>query len=111
MNGVAKVVDLVEEISIASKEQASGLDQVTSGLGQIDQVTQSNTASAEECASASEELASQAEQLATMVKQFKLTSGNTLSIENKLDTQVKMISDKMSAKDVINLNEDDFGKF
>jgi methyl-accepting chemotaxis protein len=56
----------------ASKEQALAITQVNKGLEQIDQVTQSNTASAEESASASEELASQAQQLKTMLKRFKL---------------------------------------
>jgi methyl-accepting chemotaxis protein len=41
-------------------------------LGQIDQVTQANTASAEESASAAEELASQAEQLRASIADFKL---------------------------------------
>ena len=43
----------------------------------MDQVTQSNTASAEESASASEELSSQSEQLRGAIATFKLkTSGN-----------------------------------
>ncbi len=67
-----KAADLVEEISTASREQAQGLDQVNTGLGQIDQVTQSNTASAEESASASEELAAQAQQLKGLVAKFQL---------------------------------------
>ena len=72
VGGASKVVNLVEEISIASKEQADGLDQINTGLSQIDQVTQSNTANAEESASASEELSSQAQQLKGIVSQFKL---------------------------------------
>ncbi len=73
VKGASKVTNLVEEIAVASKEQAQGLDQVNIGLGQVDQVTQSNTSNAEECASASEELSSQAEQLRSMVAKFKLT--------------------------------------
>jgi methyl-accepting chemotaxis protein len=41
-------------------------------MGEMDKVTQSNAAIAEESASASEELASQATQLSDMVKTFKL---------------------------------------
>ncbi len=73
VSGASKVTGLVEEIAEASKEQAQGLDQINVGLGQVDQVTQSNTSSAEECASASEELASQAQQLKAMVAKFKLS--------------------------------------
>ncbi|MCK4501763.1 MAG: hypothetical protein KAU22_01935, partial [Desulfuromonadales bacterium] len=56
MDGTTKVSDLLEEIAAASNEQAQGISEVTTGLAQIDQVTQQNTASAEESAAASEEL-------------------------------------------------------
>jgi methyl-accepting chemotaxis protein len=80
VEGSAKVAVLAEEVSIASREQAQGLDQISTGLNQIDQVTQANTASAEESASAAEELSSQAQQLKAMVGRFKLKER-----ENKLN--------------------------
>jgi methyl-accepting chemotaxis protein len=70
VNGVTKVTDLVGEIAAASNEQAEGISQVNTGLGQIDQVTQQNTASAEECAAAAEELSSQSSQLKAMLARF-----------------------------------------
>ncbi|MBW1723571.1 MAG: hypothetical protein JRJ78_16170, partial [Deltaproteobacteria bacterium] len=70
---VTKVTDLVGEIAAASNEQAQGVSQINIGLGQIDQVTQQNTATAEQSASASEELSSQAAQLREMIARFKLT--------------------------------------
>ena len=66
----AKVTDFVNEIAAASNEQAQGVAQITSGLGQIDQVTQQNTAHAEESASAAEELSSQAMVLQQLVSGF-----------------------------------------
>jgi methyl-accepting chemotaxis protein len=48
-------------------------------LGQIDQVTQSNTASAEESASAAEELSSQSVQLKQMLAKFTLKNSNSWS--------------------------------
>ena len=72
VEGSTKVANFLEEIAAASKEQALAIEQITSGLGQVDQVTQSNTASAEESASASEELSSQAEQLRGAIAIFKL---------------------------------------
>ncbi len=47
-------------------------EQITTALDQIDQVTQSNTASAEESASSAEEFASQAQELLSMIEQFTL---------------------------------------
>ena len=71
-DGAEKVAELLAEIASASDHQANGINQLTSGLEQIDQVTQSNTATAEECAAASEELASQAVHLTEMLKGFRL---------------------------------------
>jgi len=72
VQGVTKVSDLVAEIAVASNEQAEGIAQVNQGLTQIDQVTQQNTANAEESAAASEELSSQAAQLRQMLARFSL---------------------------------------
>ncbi len=76
MTRIQKVNELVEEISIASNEQAQGIAQVNQGLGQIDQVTQQNTANAEQGAAAAEELSAQARQLNEMISRFKLDDGD-----------------------------------
>jgi len=72
VSGISKVTDLVGEIASASKEQAEGIEQVNQALTQIDQVTQSNTASSEECAAAAEELTGQAGGLKKMIGKFTL---------------------------------------
>jgi methyl-accepting chemotaxis protein len=74
VTGIEKTTALVGEIAEASNGQASGITQVNQGIGQIAQVTQTNTATAEESAAASEELAAQAETLKSMVQKFKLRS-------------------------------------
>lgn len=79
MAGSSKIADFLEEIAVASKDQAQAIDQITTGLDQIDEVTQSNTASAEESAAAAEELASQSTELKSMIATFKLkSSGNVI---------------------------------
>jgi methyl-accepting chemotaxis protein len=79
VSGAAKVAEFLEEIAAASKEQSLAIEQITDGLGQVDQVTQSNTASAEESAAASEELSSQSEQLRQSIRVFKLKKGSASS--------------------------------
>ncbi len=71
--GIVKTTDLVAEIAAASSEQAQGIAQVNIGLGQVDQVTQQNTANAEETASAAEVLSSQAEELRDLLATFQLS--------------------------------------
>ncbi|TRO81183.1 methyl-accepting chemotaxis protein [Desulfuromonas acetexigens] len=72
VGGVRKVSDLVGEIAAAVNEQAEGIGQVNIALSQIDQVTQQNTANAEESAAAAEELSAQAQQLREMLGRFHL---------------------------------------
>ncbi|WP_352400693.1 methyl-accepting chemotaxis protein [Anaerotignum sp.] len=67
-----KVIDLIQEIAMASNEQAAAVLQVTTGIDQISCVVQTNSATAEESAAASEELSGQAQMLQEHIGQFKL---------------------------------------
>ncbi len=58
---------MVDEIATASEEQAQGINQVNTAVAEMDKVTQSTAASAEESAAASEELNAQAEQMKMLV--------------------------------------------
>lgn len=76
--GNEKVNALVGEIAAASREQATGIEQINTAVTQMDKVTQSSAANAEESAAASEELNSQAEQLNTVVRELhSLVHGNS----------------------------------
>jgi methyl-accepting chemotaxis protein len=63
MEIVAKIGNLVDEIAVASQEQAQGIEQINKAVAEMDRVTQSTAASAEESASASEQMTAQAAQL------------------------------------------------
>lgn len=69
---IADVTGLVSNISTSSSDQVQGIKQVTHGLERIDQVTQQNTATAEESAAAAEELSTQALQLRNVLGKFIL---------------------------------------
>jgi methyl-accepting chemotaxis protein len=60
-DSTVKVKTLVDEVNLGSQEQARGIEQISKAIAQMDRVTQSTAASAEEGASASEELSAQAE--------------------------------------------------
>lgn len=81
VEGVKKVSDLVGEIAAAVNEQAEGIGQVNVGLSQIDQVTQQNTANAEQSAAAAEELSAQAMQLKQMLGRFRLSQAAAVFLE------------------------------
>jgi hypothetical protein len=65
----------VTEIAGASREQSSGIEQVTQAVAQMDEVTQQNAALVEEAAAAAESLEDQAKALAKAVAVFNIGSG------------------------------------
>ncbi len=69
---IQKTAELVQEISAASREQASGADQINGAIQQLNQVVQQNASAAEELASTSEELSSQANQLQSTIAFFSV---------------------------------------
>jgi methyl-accepting chemotaxis protein len=69
---VKRVTDIMGEITTASQEQSSGIEQVNRAIAQMDEVTQRNAALVEEEASTAESLQNQAAKLAEMVSVFRL---------------------------------------
>ena len=72
VNDIGKVAVLVNQIAVASNEQALAVDQVNQGLIVISDVVQNSSSTTEETAAASEQLSSQAEMLRNQVARFKL---------------------------------------
>jgi len=77
VSAIKRVSDIVAEISAASVEQSSGVQQVGDAVGQMDQVTQQNAALVEESAAAAESLKNQAHELVKAVAVFKLSAHET----------------------------------
>lgn len=73
---VQRVTDIMGEISAASSEQSSGIDQVNHAITSMDEVTQQNAALVEEAAAAAESLSEQASTLMDTVAAFKLSGGS-----------------------------------
>jgi methyl-accepting chemotaxis protein len=65
-----EVKALIDEISVASRQQTQGIDQVTQAVTQMEKLTQTTAATAEESAAASEELSAQAETTHEVVAQL-----------------------------------------
>jgi len=72
VGSVRRVTDIVGEISAASQEQSTGIEEVNRAITQMDEVTQQNAALVEEAAAAAQSLQDQAGKLAQVVGVFKL---------------------------------------
>ena len=73
---IQKNAELVQEISAATSEQASGTAQINRAIQQLDAVTQQNSASSQELSVTAEELATQAEILQQAIAFFQAGSTN-----------------------------------
>jgi methyl-accepting chemotaxis protein len=73
VTSVKRLTDIIAEISAASQEQASGIDQVNSSVMHMDEATQQNAALVEEVTAASQSMRAQAQALRKQVLSFKIS--------------------------------------
>ena len=90
VTAIQRVNDIMSEIAAASAEQASGIDEVSKAVTQMDEMTQQNAALVEEAAAAAESMRSQAGELNERVGTFKLDDSQVTRSESKqTHTQLK----------------------
>ncbi|MDP1663689.1 MAG: methyl-accepting chemotaxis protein [Methylobacter sp.] len=77
VGAIRGVTVIMSEISAASMEQTSGIEQVNQAIGQMDDVTQQNAALVEQAAAAAESLEEQTQSLAVTVAHFKLDGSSS----------------------------------
>ncbi|MGF6596486.1 methyl-accepting chemotaxis protein-1 (serine sensor receptor) [Paraburkholderia sp. GAS448] len=75
VQAVRRVTDIMGEISAASEEQSTGIEQVNRAVVQMDEVTQQNAALVEEAAAAAASLEEQTRHLQTVVGAWRVTGG------------------------------------
>jgi len=88
VGSVKRVADIIAEISAASQEQASGIEQVNRAIIQMDDTTQQNAALVEETTSAAQSMKEQAAELLRQVEVFKIGVTDGYAIGHSAD-QVK----------------------
>ncbi|GAB5097820.1 methyl-accepting chemotaxis protein [Caballeronia sp. HLA56] len=81
VQSVKRVADLMGEISAASSEQHTGIEQVNVAVSQMDEVTQQNAALVEQASAAAQSLAQQSGSLRDMVSIFKVGHVNRIVAE------------------------------
>ncbi len=76
---VKRVTDVMGEITAASQEQSSGIEEVNRAITQMDETTQQNAALVEQAAAAAQSLQDQAQRLTQSVSVFKLDGNHQLA--------------------------------
>ncbi len=114
---IIKSAELVNNIVSAGKEQQSGVENINISVQQLTEITNENSASAEEMASSAEELSAQAKQLKELISVFKIGNLQNENViikqENKQEYEIKEHKNKgfnltLSNKDK---SDDDFETF
>ncbi|MDO8701581.1 MAG: methyl-accepting chemotaxis protein [Undibacterium sp.] len=101
VTSVQHVADIMGEITAASREQSTGIEQVNLAITQMDEMTQQNAALVEQAAAAAESMEEQAFELGQAVSVFKLVddrpvvSAKAIAVEN---TSVTNRSAKLTQK-------------
>jgi methyl-accepting chemotaxis protein len=106
VTSIKRVTDIMAEISAASLEQSSGIEQVNTAITQMDDVTQQNAALVEEAAAAAESLEEQALQLVQVVTRFKLeeSAQSQKSAPEKKVRRIQPLHPEITAKKVSRLS-------
>ncbi|MCP9483221.1 methyl-accepting chemotaxis protein [Shimia sp. CNT1-13L.2] len=81
---VQQVSDLVTAIATSAQEQSSSLEEISSGVGQLDKVTQQNVAVIQETTASSETLRHESEKLVRVLSGF----GRDGTEEAKVETEI-----------------------
>jgi methyl-accepting chemotaxis protein len=85
VDSVKEVTGIIGDITVAGREQASGIEQINQAIREMDDTTQQNAALVEQAAAAAESLQDQAANLSSMVSRFKLggesTAATTLPVK------------------------------
>jgi methyl-accepting chemotaxis protein len=110
VNSIRGVSMIMSEISAASIEQTSGIEQVNQAIGQMDDVTQQNAALVEQAAASAESLEDQAKNMAVTVSGFKIDAklGNSSHIEQSVSSRKSTIENTSTAisKRLVLANDD-----
>jgi methyl-accepting chemotaxis protein len=106
---ISKTSDLVQEIAAASSEQSSGVSQVNTAMGQLNQITQQNASASEELAATAEEMSGQAMQLQELMAFFKVDASATRAA--RAPTAARAAPKKAASQHKALTNEASFVRF
>lgn len=84
VDAIKRVTQIMGEISAASAEQSSGVEQISHAVSQMDSVTQQNAALVEESAAAAEMLEQQSRELVAAVAVFKLSESDEQGVTGQV---------------------------
>lgn len=108
---IKSVATMIESISAASKEQASGIQQVNMSITDIDRVTQENAALVEETTAAANSLSQEAVRLTSNMSFFKTGQGVQSVTRSAVKSPVSSQTTRGLPKAKATSNKDEWSEF
>ena len=104
---IEKAKDLIQGISLASEEQATGTQQVNVAVRRLDNVTQSNASAASQMAATAHSLADHARELKQAISWFHKSDQSEVGQDREKDNEIYLTSTQrvLHSSDVSNLGK------
>lgn len=99
VEAIRRVREINSDISAASDEQASGIDNVSTAVSQMDEMTQQNAALVEEAAAAAESQLGQVDELNQLISQFRLDDRATKALQSPASRQALPAPSRSSGRE------------
>jgi methyl-accepting chemotaxis protein len=88
VESIRRVTDIVAEISAASQEQSTGIEEINRAITQMDETTQQNAALVEQATAATQSLQVQANELGVAVNSFKIDQSQATYVASPVKKSV-----------------------
>ena len=92
-----KVTHLIGEIAAASGQQANGIEQINTAIGEMDHRVQNNAAASEENASASEEMSSHAIRMKSVIAELSTLTGSVQTGNQQIRSNHGILKESLKA--------------
>jgi methyl-accepting chemotaxis protein len=83
LTSVKEVSEVMENIKVASEEQAEGVDQINKAIADMDRITQENSALVEQNTTTSQNMAQEAEKLQELLNTFKVEDQGSIDMVSR----------------------------
>ena len=83
LTSVKEVSEVMENIKVASEEQAEGVDQINKAIADMDRITQENSALVEQNTTTSQNMAQEAENLEELLNTFKVEDQGSIDMVSR----------------------------
>ena len=104
LQSVKEVSEVMENIKVASQEQAEGVDQINRTINDMDRITQENSALVEQNAAASQHMAEEADNMQNLLNMFRV-DGEETGVIQQSDSEIEEVNSEKEQDEIIQIPE------